>query len=853
MYLQMADEEDKKTMESWKADADGILIFVSSRHSNMVLRINPRSKTGLFSAAVATLVAVAVQDLRPSSQDISAFYLAKMYQLSAGSNGSQFLLPSTLPDPSVPFSPPTYAVWVNSLWFLSLVISLTCALLATLLQQWARRYMKITQKRYSVHRRARIRAFFAEGVDKLYLPCAVEALPALLHLSLSLFFAGLAVFLFNINHTVFKVAVSWVGFCTGIYVCITFVPMYRHDSPYYAPLSSTVWCLYTGTLSAVFGILKTITHRLYDTQHLNLSTDLRARSLWWRYQRRILRGMEKDIEETALKVSSEIDGRALVWTFESLDEDHELERFFAGIPGFCSSNVVDDPQSSLAKLNTEMMRQALTGFLNRTLLSNQVSEAVKKRRLVICVRVIDAVHLSRAAWDILDIFLEPQHAQFRSVELGHSLISWGDNNDRKTALCAQGIIAYIVANAPQRDELWFALTMHHLGISESVLQGYLAHGDSVLLANLIHITRQLFHNVLRTDRAEILKILPRVASLRVENAIPELKHNFCELWNEIVLQARTGEQGILLYILKATRHIYRALHRDTDPTPTPFSASTHDPTILRQLSPYHLCSTPSHRSDSASNLNKADSRTAEMARTPTTSLTLPHRDVVPSVAKYDLSPTWSLDHTVPYLADEPARDEVPETLQRRITPFASSLHPTPDGLPYGAASSPLQGITDPSVSSMANPVSRSTSNNGATLRCIWNATNTDPPSFVPATEYISSPTPIPAINTAGPATLHIPASPTVNQLDRTPPHGGSVSPSSFQIDAASSPLTPRTNSELDAIMGIGPLGTPTPDDTLDPNPRVVSPSLAPSSTCITEESSRTRDHDLSKNSAEFSQ
>ena len=33
MYLQMADEEDKKTMDSWKADADGILIFV--RHSNV--------------------------------------------------------------------------------------------------------------------------------------------------------------------------------------------------------------------------------------------------------------------------------------------------------------------------------------------------------------------------------------------------------------------------------------------------------------------------------------------------------------------------------------------------------------------------------------------------------------------------------------------------------------------------------------------------------------------------------------------------------------------------------------------------------------------------------------------------
>ena len=31
MYLEMASEEDKKMVDGWKADADGILIFV--RHS----------------------------------------------------------------------------------------------------------------------------------------------------------------------------------------------------------------------------------------------------------------------------------------------------------------------------------------------------------------------------------------------------------------------------------------------------------------------------------------------------------------------------------------------------------------------------------------------------------------------------------------------------------------------------------------------------------------------------------------------------------------------------------------------------------------------------------------------------
>ena len=40
MYLKMATEEDEKMAESWKADADGILIFVRLHH---LLVIQPDS------------------------------------------------------------------------------------------------------------------------------------------------------------------------------------------------------------------------------------------------------------------------------------------------------------------------------------------------------------------------------------------------------------------------------------------------------------------------------------------------------------------------------------------------------------------------------------------------------------------------------------------------------------------------------------------------------------------------------------------------------------------------------------------------------------------------------------------
>ncbi|KAH9056377.1 hypothetical protein EDB87DRAFT_1687596 [Lactarius vividus] len=124
MYLEMATEEDKKMVEGWKADADGILIF-----------------TGLFSAAVASLISVSIQDIRPNPQDTSNLYLANIYRTLANPGAN---ISTSLPTSPPPFSPPGYAVWVNTLLFLSLVISISCALLATLLQQWARRYLKIT-------------------------------------------------------------------------------------------------------------------------------------------------------------------------------------------------------------------------------------------------------------------------------------------------------------------------------------------------------------------------------------------------------------------------------------------------------------------------------------------------------------------------------------------------------------------------------------------------------------------------------------------------------------------------------------------------------------------------------------
>src|SRR6202012_4172963 len=95
---------------------------------------------------------------------------------------------------------------------------------------------------------------------------------------------------------------------------------------------------------------------------------------------------------SALNSSSEIDTRAFMWTFDCLDEDHELERFFSGLPSFRSSKVVDDPLPSLTEEDKWKLYMAIRGLLDRTFSSDLLPAPVKNRRALICAKAIDPAH-----------------------------------------------------------------------------------------------------------------------------------------------------------------------------------------------------------------------------------------------------------------------------------------------------------------------------------------------------------------------------------------------------------------------------------------------------------------------------
>ena len=104
--------------------------------------------TGLLSVAVVALVAVSIQDLSPGPQvtrnSISRTPIGCSLTPTYPVHQSLPLQLNHLP--SLRWNTQFGSTYSESLWFLSLAISLACAPLATLLQQRAHRYLTITQQ-----------------------------------------------------------------------------------------------------------------------------------------------------------------------------------------------------------------------------------------------------------------------------------------------------------------------------------------------------------------------------------------------------------------------------------------------------------------------------------------------------------------------------------------------------------------------------------------------------------------------------------------------------------------------------------------------------------------------------------
>jgi hypothetical protein len=219
-------------------------------------------------------------------------------------------------------------------------------------------------------------------------------------------------------------------------------------------------------------------------------------------------------------------------------EDSDLVQFFENILAFCQSKIVDEPLQKITKLGSERFQTAVQKLLEHAWSSNFLSVSEKLRRLVVCVNFADTIRLPKVTSSILEhVFTLGQHDAL-CVEMGHLLRLKDNTTGQKIGSCARSIVAGIISNVQADDSGWIALATDQLGPS---LPRYLGHGnDSVLLANLIHITRQLLESLNSRDGpgrdmayAMSLHVFPTLSNFDIRNTLPELQQDFLTLWNEM--------------------------------------------------------------------------------------------------------------------------------------------------------------------------------------------------------------------------------------------------------------------------------------------------------------------------------
>ncbi|KAI9435184.1 hypothetical protein H4582DRAFT_708439 [Lactarius indigo] len=306
LQLKEAMSHDQARIQSLKDDMDGVLIFA-----------------GLFSAALTSFLVDKIHDLQPDPTQQMVFYQQQNVALLAQISQQ---VSSIAPQVSISSAPlPTYAfslnpsdVRVNVFWFMSLVFSLSTALLATLVQQWVRDYMHVFQRYSNPLKSARLRQYLYEGAEGWYMPIVAESVPGLVHVSLFLFFLGLGDSLLNVNTTVGITTVVPIAICAFLYVFSMFAPVIKPQAPFRNPFSGLIW---------------------YVRQKL------RPRSYLDRASGGTVKPVSSNISQGQMQLAMEEnderkdrDVRAIRWLIDNRTEDDEMESFVMAIPGAFTSN-----------------------------------------------------------------------------------------------------------------------------------------------------------------------------------------------------------------------------------------------------------------------------------------------------------------------------------------------------------------------------------------------------------------------------------------------------------------------------------------------------------------------------------
>ena len=213
---------------------------------------------------------------------------------------------------------------------LSLFLSVTSALVSTLIQQWAREYLQYTQPSAALHKRGRMRAYLHDGLIRFQMKRLTYGVPVLLHLSVFLFFYALSEWLYSFDVSVGATARYSLVALFAVYMALSVLPLIVQNAPYQTALTTPLRACVSLIQFSYIGLRQLVQHssKVYEGQ--------KGPGLFKSVHVDRAQALMKEIKKRA----SELDRSAMHWLLQELDED-DMDNFLRGLPGYINSPLTD--------------------------------------------------------------------------------------------------------------------------------------------------------------------------------------------------------------------------------------------------------------------------------------------------------------------------------------------------------------------------------------------------------------------------------------------------------------------------------------------------------------------------------
>ena len=541
-------------------------------------------KTGLFSATVGAFIIASYPMLSPASGDQTVFILQQISQQLSGLANGTVVTPKEYP----PFSPSTQIVCVNAMWILSLIISIACALLATMMQQWARQYVQLPQLRTIPRERAYVRSFLFLGLERFHMPYMVELIPTLLHLSVFLFFVGLVIFLFTIFTTVAIIISVSVGIFSVAYIALTILPCASLNCPYRTPLSNLSWTLWHTFMHVIMSLAIWVEDFFHNSDYVKFRNKLEGCRQVHHLRRKA--GLSRSVASGAQSAPENRDLHALNWFLRvpALSEDTTFQDFVSTLTDDMIQRMLQssDPQSDT--LFGSRLHDLLWTCLPD---STGLTGDARKHRLLTC---LDAIYNGFKAYNVDESDTSiPDNIRVNFAELRIMRPLWSDGDTAVSirarcvcALLARRILRDIGGPARRRipteaDVAWLGAVFGESGPSSNGIYNSLGDLKVMDSANVTSFVRGVKSPLLtgKLTNKEIASILDTLTILMDAKDISR-RSSFQERIWFLIQRAETSDnlQQLVSPLLQHLREAFPVSPADVGVAPSP-SMSMPVPTI----------------------------------------------------------------------------------------------------------------------------------------------------------------------------------------------------------------------------------------------------------------------------------